>query len=175
MRDRVRNGLLDFEVLLYCLDDRDVQTIFSEISGPTQMVDSPAREVRDGVLSALAFIYFGVTEFSHDQFDDLLEEAIETSSRRSSERRRGPHQWRAEADVDINVEWEIRAWRNDKLMEKLRSGDTLTDRELGMIVRHGDLDDEDWQHIREEIADGPPRDLDRLPEYEGDDEEISEE
>jgi hypothetical protein len=175
LRDRIRNGLLDFEILLYCLDDRDVQTIFSEISGPTQMVDSPAREVRDGVLSTLAFIYFGVTEFSHDQFDELLEDAIETSSRRSSERRDGHHQWRADADVNINVNWEVHAWRNDKLMEKLRNGDPLTDRELGMIIRYGDLDDEDWQRIRGEIAEGPPPGLDDPSESEADDGESTDE
>jgi len=174
LRDRVRDGLLDFELLLYCLSDQDTQTIFSEISESPHTVDAPAREIRDGVLSALGFLYFGVTEFSHEGFEDLLEEAIETSSRRSSERRRGPHQWRAQADVDINVDWEIRAWRNDKLMEKLRSGEHLSDRELGMLVRFGGLTDEDWQRIREEIAEGPPGDEDPPTDGEGDESPDSE-
>jgi len=156
LRDRIRNGLLDFELLLYCLDDQDVQTIFSNISGPFRTIGTDGREVHDGAKYTLAFLYFGITEFSQVDFEELLEAAIESSGRRSSERRRGPHQWVADASVDIDVDWEIRAWDNDQIVEKLRSGEPMTDRELGLLVRFGDLDDEDWERLQNEIAEGPP-------------------
>jgi hypothetical protein len=163
IRDRIRNGLLDFELLLCTLDDQDVQTIFSSITDDYRAMGNREREVYDGTKHTLAFLYFALSEFSQSDFEDIVENAIRSSSQRSSERRRGPHQWRAEANVDINVDWEIRAWRNDKLMEKLHSDEFLNERELGMVVRFGDLDEEDWELIREEIAEGPPEDLSKDP------------
>lgn len=162
LRDRIRNGLLDFELLLSTLDDNHIQTIFSNVSEDYRAMNDRQRQAYDGAKFTVAFLYYGISEFSQMEFEDLVESAIEYSSHRGSERRRGPHQWRAEADVNINVDWDIRAWRNDKLMEKLHSDEFLNDRELGMIVRFGDLDDEDWELIREEVAEGPPPSMDGM-------------
>jgi hypothetical protein len=167
LRDRIRNGLLDFELLLSTLDDQDIRTIFSNVSEDYRAMSDRQRQAYDGAKFTLAFLYFGISEFAQMEFEDLVESAIEYSSHRGSERRRGPHQWRAEADVNINVDWDIRAWRNDKLMEKLHSDEYLDDRELGMIVRFGDLDEEDWELIREEVAEGPPPGMEEMDSDDG--------
>lgn len=155
MRDRIRNGLLDFEILMYYLEDRDIQTIFDNISDPPWPSGSDGSEVYHGTEFALAFIYHGITECTHANFEKLLESAIERSSGRSREARKGPHHRVADATVNIEVDWVVGAIDHEHALEKLRSGDGLSNKELGSLVRHGDLNEEDWERLREETIPGP--------------------
>jgi len=73
MRDRVRNALLDFELLLKAMEDRDIQTIFDNITEPPWPRESEISEVYHGSEYALAFLYYGITECTHANFERLLE------------------------------------------------------------------------------------------------------
>ncbi|MBX0322933.1 hypothetical protein EGH21_07820 [Halomicroarcula sp. F13] len=148
MRDRIRNGLVDFELLFHYLDDRDLQTIFSDITEPPE--GSEISEVYDGIRWALAFSYYGITEHTHVNFERLLEEAIEIGSNRSRKATEGEHQKAAIASVNIEVDWRVRFVDPERAMEKLRDGEWLTDKEIGALVRHGDLDNEDLERLRED-------------------------
>jgi hypothetical protein len=149
MRDRIRNALLDFELLLACMEDRDIQTVFDNISKPPWPDGSDGADVYHGSQYALAFIYHGITECTHANFDRLLEEAIQHASGRSRMADEGPHRRFAEASVNIEVEWSVGVIDNDHALEKLREGELLSEKEIGSLVRDGDLEKEDWKRLRE--------------------------
>jgi len=148
MRDRVRNALLDFELPLAYMEDRDIQTIFDNISDPPWPGGSDGADVYYGSEYALAFIYYGITECTHANFEQLLEDAIEHGSGRSRKAREGPHRRVSQASVNIEVDWTVGIIDNDHALEKLRNGDQLTEQEIGSLVRYGDLEEEDWKRLR---------------------------
>ena len=154
MRDRIRNGLLDFELLLYFLDDREIQTIFDNISEPPWPSGSDGSDVYHGSEYALAFIYHGITECTHANFENLLESAIEHSGGRSENAQKGPHDRVADATVNIEVEWKIGTIDHQHALEKLRSGQDLSIQEIGSLVRYNELNGNDWQLLRDQTAPG---------------------
>jgi hypothetical protein len=147
MRDRIRNGLLDFKLLLYYLDERDVQTIFDNISDPPWPDGFGGGEVYRGSKYALSFIYYGIEECTHASFSKLLEDAIESSllPRQNSE----GHDVFPNASVDIEVEWPYESINTDLVLKKLREGERPSEQEIGALVREGDLSEEDWALLRE--------------------------
>jgi len=149
MRDRVRNALLDFELLLKAMEDRDIQTIFDNITEPPWPRESEISEVYHGSEYALAFLYYGITECTHANFERLLETAIERGSGRQRKAREGPHGKFAEASVNIELDWFVGLIDHEHAREKLREGESLTEKEIGSLVRHGELEDEDWKRLRE--------------------------
>lgn len=149
MRDRVRNGLLDFELLLRYMDDRDIQTIFNNASSPSQRGESEPDNIYWGAESALGFIYHGISEHTHANFEQLVRSAVEYGSSRSKRARQGPHYSIAEASVDIELEWNHDIIDHEHTLEKLRSGAQLTDPELAALVRYGDLDPDDWTRLEQ--------------------------
>jgi hypothetical protein len=62
----------------------------------------------------------------------------------------GPHRRFAEASVNIEVEWSVGVIDNDHALEKLREGELLSEKEIGSLVRDGDLEKEDWKRLREQ-------------------------
>lgn len=149
MRDRVRNGLLDFELLLRYMDDRDIQTIFNNVSSRSQWIESGPENVYLGAESALGFIYYGISEHTHANFERLVRSAVEYGSSRSKRARQGPHYSIAEASVDIELEWNHDIIDHEHALEKLRSDAQLTDQELAALVRYGDLDSDDWTRLEQ--------------------------
>lgn len=147
MRDRVRNGLLDFELLFLSMSKRDINIIFDDVSDPPWPSESDISEVYRGAEYALAFIYHGISEHSHANFEQLLCSGIERGTERS-QKARGPHHRVADVSVDIEFDWQYNIINHEHALEKLRSGDDLTDRELGVLVRRGDLTPEDWKRLR---------------------------
>lgn len=169
MRDRIRNGLLDFELLMYFLDDREIQTIFDNISDPPWSSGSDGSEVYHGAEYALAFIYYGITECTHANFEKLLESAIESTSGRSSKGDVGPHPRFADASVNVEVDWVVGAIDHDHALDKLRSNKQLGPQEIGSLVRYGELEEDDWELLREQSLPGQDvEDFDVISEEERD-------
>jgi len=149
MRDRVRNGLLDFELLMMAMESRDIQTIFDNTTEPPWPDGLDGGDLYHGSVYALAFIYYGITECTFVNFERLLEDAIERASGRKEKAREGPHGQVADASVNIEVEWSVGGIDHNRVREKLRNGDRLTNQEIGSLIRHGELEEEDWKQLRE--------------------------
>lgn len=148
LRDRVRAGLLDFELLLYLLNEQDIRTIFDGITEPPWRHSSDVSEVYRGSRNTLAFVYYGIDECTHASFENLLETAIEDAGGRSSKSKEGPHEKVPNATVNIDVDWSVLGINVEHALEKLREGEPLTEQELGGLVRSGELEDDDWERLK---------------------------
>jgi len=148
LRDRIRNGLLDFELLIGRLDENDIETIAADITPPPWESDGEERAYRS-IQLPLAFLYYMVSEHTPVSFDRLLETAIEGGTHRSRKQIDDEHRRLVSAKVDIDVDWMIIDTDTEVALEKLRNGEELADQHIAKLVRHGDLEDADWERLRE--------------------------
>lgn len=148
MRNRIENGMLDFELLLYHLNDHDYQIIFDNMLDLSQSAKSRRAEFHHSSGFALAFLYYGITEYTNVNFGQLVENAIEIMGKRRPKTADNGHTRYPIASVDIDINWE-EAISPDHALERLRNGEVLTDREIGTLVRQGDLTEEDWQRLQD--------------------------
>lgn len=149
LRDRVRNGLLDFELLLARLEDRDIATIFEDVTPPPWPEGGDDGEGFRSVEYALAFLYHGVSEYSRVDFEAALEDAIREGGTRSSKARGDGYFLTAEPTVNIDVDWTVAQADLEAALESLREGEPLRGEEIAALVRHGDLSERDWELLRE--------------------------
>jgi len=109
IRERVRNGLLDLQLVAESLDPSDRQKIFDDLLG--EGAGDGEYNIENGkvVRDVLEFLYLGVTEYgstseSDALFEELFEAAVETG-----EWERG----NAVKTVDVEVETElVLPWEN---------------------------------------------------------------
>lgn len=141
IRNRLNNGVLDFDVLLSSLETKDRQKAFEKF------LDED--EYPSGITSthpltrALSFFYIGIDE-QGEEFDEILALAIE-----EAERRRG----RIVNDVDVEISVDSEQPDVDDLLDRLRTGENLSDGELDILVRQSDFEDLKTL-IREGIIEG---------------------
>ncbi|MFA9503249.1 hypothetical protein ACERIM_10755 [Natrinema sp. H-ect1] len=148
LRDRIRNGLLDFELLLGCLDEQEIETIFSDMTPPPAPNQSRGIEVYDGAAFTIGFLYHAISTQTSVDFEEIVEKGIEqASSYREHTDSRG-NRLTAEATVNIDVDWSVWEIDYDGAREKLRQGEPLSDSEIAGLVRHADLTDEEWEALR---------------------------
>lgn len=148
LRDRIRNGLLDFELLLGCLDEQEIETIFSDMTPPPAPNQSKGIEVYNGSVFAIGFLYHVISTQTSVDFEGVVEEAIEqASSYREHTDSRG-NELTAEATVNIDVNWNVWEIDYDGAREKLKQGEPLSDSEIAGLVRHADLTDDEWEALR---------------------------
>ena len=76
IRERIANGLLDFNVIQYLLRDKDRKLIFRDPSATADVDDPPFVE---SIQSMLYWTYLGLREQNYD-FEGLLVEAIEEAT-----------------------------------------------------------------------------------------------
>ena len=146
LRDRIRNGLLDFGLLLYLLEERDMNTIGSSIQGSRRKVGNS--EMYRGSEYTIGFIYYLIAEHSSASFEDVLEDAVEEAGvRRSEAVTEGQYRY-PEATANVDVTWRTTEADPEKSLEKLRDGEYLNDHEIAALIRDGDLDERDWQRLR---------------------------
>lgn len=149
LRDRVRNGLLDFELLLGEMEERDVSTIFSQMTEPPWPREEDISEVYWGTKFALAFLYQSVERHAPADFATTLEDAIELAEKGQLGESESSHYGRAEVTVDIDIDRIIEGADPRVALQKLRNGDSLTDHEIAALVRYGDMKSSDWEMLRE--------------------------
>lgn len=80
IRDRLHEGLLDFELLVEHLSERDRQLVFGD------RLDAKGTDAFDALVSTVAFLYAGIDETAVD-FETILSEGInlaEASAERSA-------------------------------------------------------------------------------------------
>lgn len=126
IRQRVADALLDFEVLVEGLAERDRALLFEK------HVDQAGTRGFDALVSAVAFLYEGVGRTDLD-FETVLREGINLTEARAD---------RA-ATVDLDVTFH--ALDADRLRGKLADGDSLSLTEIAYLYEHADVG-------REELA-----------------------
>jgi len=128
IRDRVYAALLDFEVLVEHLEDRDAELVFGKRAS-----ESDGTEAFDAFVSTLAFLYRGLDETDLD-FETVLREGVNL----------------AEADNDraATVDYDVtfHALDADHLREKVAAGESLSLPEIAFLYESDDV-------TRDELAD----------------------
>lgn len=146
LRDRIRNGLLDFELLLAHLDEQDIATIFGDIAPPPN--PNKGVEIYHGVNFAIAFFYYAISTNASTNLEDIIENAIRQASLYREHKDSRGNSMVAEASVNIDVKWDIWEVDHEAARQKLRANEELSDREIADLIRHADLTDEEWELLR---------------------------
>ncbi|MWG35818.1 hypothetical protein [Halomarina oriensis] len=115
IRDRVYDGVLDFELLVERLSERDRTLVFEKRFGSME-----GTAAHDALVSALAFVYRAVGDTDLD-FEDVLREAVNVAE--ASEDRA--------ASVDLDVTYH--SLTVPELRRKLDRGESLSLTELAFL------------------------------------------
>lgn len=141
IRKRLYHTLLDFNLALETLSDRDRRQLFS-------LSDSNP-ELPTGLLGAIGFIYRGVTESGGPNFEQILYEGINRA-----EAKRG---YLAELDIDL----QRRPLEFDDVRQRMEAGEELPGTILTEMLQEGAIDIEDLEEYLDERGDA---EVDDTPE-----------
>jgi hypothetical protein len=121
IRDRVYDALLDFEVLVEHLDDRDRELVFGKRAG-----DADGAEAFDAFVSTLAFLYRGLDHTDLD-FETVLREGVNLAE--------APNDRAATVDYDATYH----ALDPTHLREKVDAGESLSLTEIAFLYESDDV------------------------------------
>ncbi|ELZ03365.1 hypothetical protein [Natrialba asiatica] len=158
IRRRIRAAVLDFDLFLHTLAEKDRRQVFEGVATDGAL--------RDGLRAMLAFAYLGLEE-SGATFETVLEPAV----RSSEEYLAAESGERVSVDVSFDIETTVESSLAG-VVSRLEAGEPVTPRELFTVVMQGDHDP--TSHDRIVVADADGRDgsgglLERLAGYlEGD-------
>lgn len=129
IRNRLSNAILDFQILLNSLDEKDSESVFENLLSQNgeEIELAPNHEL----IQAITFLYEGIEGQGFD-FEEVLELAIVRSETR---------QGRIVQDIEIQINVDSETPDPNELLERLRSGEDLSDAELDILVRESDFDD----------------------------------
>jgi hypothetical protein len=129
IRNRLSNAILDFQILLNSLDEKDSESVFENLLSQNgeEIELAPNHEL----IQAITFLYEGIEGQGFD-FEKVLELAIVRSETR---------QGRVVQDIEIQINIDSETPDPNELLERLRSGEDLSDAELDILVRESDFDD----------------------------------
>ncbi|SDQ18404.1 hypothetical protein [Halopelagius longus] len=96
IRERITNGILDFDTIQYLLGDDDRKRIFLDPSREANVEDA---QFHEAVRALLYWTYFGLKEQNYD-FEGLLTEAIEEAEEEFAQKYWGEH-------VDVSVRFDV--------------------------------------------------------------------
>lgn len=128
IRDRVYEALLDFEVLVERLEDRDRELVFGKRAS-----GADGTEAFDAFVSTLAFLYGGLDETDLG-FETVLREGVNLAE--------------AENDRAATIDYDVtfHALDADHLREKVDAGESLSLPEIAFLYESEDV-------TRDELAD----------------------
>ncbi|ELY65985.1 hypothetical protein [Natronococcus jeotgali] len=154
IRRRVIDSILDFDLLLHALAEKDRRQVFAELTSDPDSLD--------GLKAMLAFAYIGTDEQGVD-FEDVLVPAIRSSEEAFAASRRG-------ANVSVEVTFEVETSVGTTLegvAERLADGDPVTPRELFALIMQGEHDPAAHERIALVLGEGDVDDqfLERLATY----------
>jgi len=153
IRNRIREGIVDFDLLVHSLDRKDRRQIFESTADDETFVD--------GVTAMLSFAYIGLKEQGVD-FDRVLVPAISGAERAYGIDQRSAN---VTVDVEFDVETTVEA-RLDGIAERLDDGDPVAPRELFSLVMEGERALADYDRITLRLDDEDDRaHVTRLAEY----------
>lgn len=115
IRNRIRNGIFDLELLVEHLEERDRELLFAE-----QFEEMDGTAAFDALVSAMAFLYRGIDDTSL-AFETVLREGINVAEAEDD---------RA-ATVELDLTYQSR--NADQLRHKLKAGETLSLTELAYL------------------------------------------
>jgi len=114
IRERIANGLLDFNVIQYLLKDKDRKLIFRDPSSAADVDDPPFVE---SIQSMLYWTYLGLREQNYD-FEGLLVEAIEEATEDFARK-----YWGESVETSVRFDIEVkRKYDIDDLITAIENG-----------------------------------------------------
>lgn len=122
IRQRIRNSILDFTILMEHLDDRDRENIFNPDAGDRDAYTQ-------GIIDMLGFVHLGTMGY-YVPFKDMLGQGVN-----KAEQKLAGSDYRM-VSVDFNVD-PVGQINVDEVVDKLESGrfEEVTDEELHAFVR----------------------------------------
>lgn len=135
IRERVVDSLQDFILLETLLSEKQRHKIFDE-------------EIENDILntsikSFVSFVYSGLNKDT-TRLENIIESGVFAASKTHTDRRLQGEVTNVDVSIDIYRTPDI-----DELYEKLQQGDidSLTDSDIGMLVRSGKLDSQDLEKL----------------------------
>lgn len=157
IRRRIHAAMLDFDLLLHTLPEKDRKQLFERTTTDEAFLD--------GLRAAVAFLYLGTEKHGVD-FEDVLEPAI-----RSSEEYLAATDRAANVSVDVTFDVETTVESSlEGIVARLDVGDPVTPRELFSLVMQGEYDARSHDRItlvRVDDERTPDGFLERLASYLG--------
>lgn len=127
IRNRIRDGILDFDLLLHTLAAKDREQVFADVHTDDELLD--------GLRAMIAFAYVGAREQGLP-FEEVLVPAVRSSEEAIAAKRAG-------ATVSVDVAFDVETTEADTIdgvVARLESGDPVTPRELFSLIMQGDHD-----------------------------------
>ncbi|SFB84523.1 hypothetical protein SAMN05444422_102355 [Halobiforma haloterrestris] len=127
IRQRVENAILDFDLLLHTLAEKDRRQIFDDVHTDQALLD--------GLRAMVAFAYVGTKEQGLE-FDEVLVPAIRASEEAAAAKR-------ANANVSVDVTFDVETTSETPLegvAKRLEAGEPVTPRELFSLIMRGEDD-----------------------------------
>lgn len=154
IRRRVRNAILDFDLLLHTLSTKDRRQLFEDVHDETEFLDA--------LRAMVAFTYLGTREQGL-AFDEVLVPAVRSSEEAYAAKRHGSN---VSVEVAFDVETTVEATL-DGLADRIEAGEPITPRQLFTLVVEGDRDLREYDEIALVRADDGVDDefLERLATY----------
>jgi hypothetical protein len=155
VRQRVVDAILDFDLLLHTLSEKDRQQVFEELTSDADALD--------GLKAMLAFAYIGTDEQGVD-FADALVPAVRSAEEACAAAR-------LDANVSVDVIFEVETSVESTLegiADRLEGGEPVTPRELFSLVVQGEHDPGRYERIALAVggeADVDDQFLERLAAY----------
>lgn len=155
IRGRVRDAILDFDLLLHTLPAKDRKQVFDDVATDPELID--------GLRAMVAFAYVGTKEQGLD-FEDVLVPAVRNSEEAYAAKR-------FDATADVAVRFSVETSVEESIREvvaSLEAGDPVTPRALFSLVMQGEYDPADHDEITLVGTEGvDDQFLARLAEYLG--------
>lgn len=153
MRNRIRNGLLDFVILAKYLDERDRVQIFGDVTAqlPEDVYNDDTIEA---VVHAIGFLYAGARD-AGVPFEDVVEQGVMKGSMDTIREPYVLHD--VEVTIDERADVDL-----DGTFEKIAAGEEVTDRELM------DLERLVFRNLDRFLAAAEDVEIDRRATYEAD-------
>ncbi|WP_114577641.1 hypothetical protein [Saliphagus sp. LR7] len=134
IRRRIRDAILDFDLLLHTLSAKDRRQVFDEVATDPELLD--------GLRAMVAFTYVGTKEQGLD-FEDVLVPAV-----RNSEEAYAAKRFDATADVEVTFSVETSVKENIReVAASLQAGEPVTPGALFSLVMQGEYDPADHDEI----------------------------
>ncbi len=155
IRRRIHAAVLDFDLLLHTLPEKDRKQLFEQTTTDEAFLD--------GLRALVAFLYLGTETYGVD-FEDILEPAI-----RSSEEYLAATDREANVSVDVTLDVETTVESSlEGVAARLDADEPVTPRELFSLVMQGTYDARSHDRItlvRTDDEQTPDGFLERLASY----------
>ncbi len=134
IRGRIRDAILDFDLLLHTLPAKDRRQVFEDVATDPELLD--------GLRAMVAFAYVGTKEQGLN-FEDVLVPAV-----RNSEEAYAAKRFDTTADVEVGFSVETSVEETiEKVATSVEAGDPVTPGALFSLVMQGEYDPADHEEI----------------------------